>query len=201
MIYLTSQFDKVAKKVYEDIGIQNPKTVFIYTAAEEKYLESDWLHKDKKALEDTGFILTDYTISGKAHEEVKKFVQDFDVIYVAGGDTFHLLEEARKVNFKDILDTFLQNKIYIGQSAGSVLLGTSVSLKSNPPKTSLKDFNGLKLVDFTLIPHWGRISAKDSKQKLFDKMYELDSEIVLLRDNTYIISDDKLGSRTTKFVT
>ena len=191
MIYLTSKFSSVSKSIYADIGISNPKTAFIYTAAEKSFLDSDWVSDTKKSLIDNGFLLTDYTISGKTLNEIKLFLDNFEVVYVLGGDTFYLLEQSRISGFDTFLKEYVKDGVYIGHSAGSVLLGTSVSLKTNPPKTNLKNFDGLGIVNFTIIPHWGKESVKESKKALFDKMYSLNSEILLLRDNAYIVSDGK----------
>ena len=53
--------------------------------------------------------------------------------------SFLLLNPKNKkayIHAAKVLDKVLDEKIYIGHSAGSVLLGNSVALKSNPPKTN-----------------------------------------------------------------
>ncbi len=188
-IYLTSQFVSVASKIKKDIDLQNPKTVFIYTAAEEEYLEEEWFLNNKKTLLENDFDIIDYSITDKTSEEIRDFINPFDVIFVCGGNTFYLLEQTIKSGFDKVLNEMLDEKIYIGHSAGSVLLGNSVALKSNPPKTNLKNFNGLKIVNFTIVPHWGKKEARDAKMALFEKMYELGDNVLLLKDGSYILTD------------
>ena len=50
-------------------------------------------------------------------------LNDYCAIYVAGGDTRHLVDEMNKYNFRTILDGYLSNGgVYLGVSAGSVAL-------------------------------------------------------------------------------
>jgi len=188
-IYLTSQFSSVAQKIAQDIDLNHPKTAFIYTAAEQEYLEDEWFVNNKKTLIDNGFDIAEYSITGKTFEEIAEFISSVDVIYVCGGNTFYLLEKTLESEFDKILRNVLDDKIYIGHSAGSVLLGNSVALKSNPPKTNLTNFDGLKMVNFTIVPHWGKESARDAKLALFEKMYDLEDNVVLLKDGSYIFTD------------
>ncbi len=188
-IYLTSQFVSVASKIKKDINLQKPKTVFIYTAAEEEYLKEDWFLNNKKVLLENDFDIVEYSITNKTYKEIKDFINPFDVIFVCGGNTFYLLEKTIESGFDKVLDEVLDEKIYIGHSAGSVLLGNSVALKSNPPKTNLKNFDRLKQVNFTIVPHWGRESAREAKMALFEKMYDLGDNVLLLKDTSYIFTD------------
>ena len=190
-IYLTSEFNKVAETIYKDIGLKNPKTAFIYTAAEEHSLEREWFLKEKQALIDNNFDITEYTITGKTQREVELFLEDFDVIYVCGGYLFYLMERIKESGFDRVLNKVLEDKIFIGQSAGSIITGSSISLETNPPKTTLKDFSGLKLVNFIIVPHWGAKELEGIKEVVVDKIFEAKDNIVLLNNNSYIFSDGK----------
>jgi dipeptidase E len=188
-IYLTSQFTSVVQKIKKDINLKNPKTAFIYTAAEEEYLKEEWFLNNKKALRANDFDIIEYTITGKTKKEIVKFLWDIEVIFVAGGNTFYLLEKTIESGFDEVLSEVLDEKIYIGHSAGSVLLGNSVALKSNPPKTKLENFDGLKQINFTIVPHWGKENARDAKMALCKKMYNLGDNVILLKDGSYIFTD------------
>ena len=55
-------------------------------------------------------------------------LDDYDIIYMMGGNTFYLLDTIRKYNFdKDIISFLEKGKLYIGSSAGSEILGNSVN--------------------------------------------------------------------------
>lgn len=63
--------------------------------------------------------------------QIKEFVNIEDIhqycaIYVAGGDTQHLVQEMQRNNFKNILDKYLGiGGVYFGVSAGSIALTNS----------------------------------------------------------------------------
>lgn len=48
----------------------------------------------------------------------------YDLMYVAGGVTEHLTREMRTHGFKEWLDRFLENGVYVGVSAGSIALSS-----------------------------------------------------------------------------
>ena len=53
-------------------------------------------------------------------------IYKYDVIYGMGGDITPLLEDTRKCDFRKYLIKFLKNGIYIGESAGSIVLAEDV---------------------------------------------------------------------------
>ena len=50
-------------------------------------------------------------------------ILEFDVIYVIGGDPGELIELNNTSKFKDYIIEFLKKGIYIGESAGSIIMG------------------------------------------------------------------------------
>lgn len=67
-----------------------------------------------------------------------------DLIYVCGGDTLHLLTQARAVGFDRLLAAHLsRGGLYVGVSAGSILVGPVVRGQA-----------GLGLVDCVILPHY-----------------------------------------------
>jgi dipeptidase E len=80
-----------------------------------------------------------------------------DVIYVGGGNTFHLLDQARQTGFDVWLRQSLENKVYVGSSAGSILVTPSIQVAAletgdeNLP--GLTDLTGLNVVGFEIEPH------------------------------------------------
>ena len=55
-------------------------------------------------------------------ESLEKIL-DYDVIYVIGGDVGELIELNNSTEFKDYIMKFLEKGIYIGESAGSIIMG------------------------------------------------------------------------------
>ncbi|MFH1142279.1 MAG: Type 1 glutamine amidotransferase-like domain-containing protein [Candidatus Uhrbacteria bacterium] len=75
---------------------------------------------------DIGFKVIDVDI--KDSNEHRR-LDDCDIIYVEGGNTFYLLEHVRKSGFDHKLKTLVDyEKVYVGVSAGSILAGQSIEV-------------------------------------------------------------------------
>ncbi len=85
--------------------------------------------------------------------ELRKKLENVDIIDVTGGDVNWLLDWAKKSR----LDTYLQDilntgVIYIGTSAGSMLVTPDIGLTWWEPDDKL-DHIGLGIVDCVIVPH------------------------------------------------
>src|SRR3972149_3877602 len=98
-LYLASSFNTVAGKVGKDLvhdwkfKPKNKRAVLIDTAAEPEEGDKQWLKDDRKSLENLGFQVSDFTLTDKKYGEVKQVLEEMDVIFVSGGNTFYLLEK------------------------------------------------------------------------------------------------------------
>ncbi|MEK7647487.1 MAG: Type 1 glutamine amidotransferase-like domain-containing protein [Patescibacteria group bacterium] len=84
---------------------------------------------------------------------------NYDVIYVSGGNTYRLLAFARSSNFRTSIVSLLdRGGMYIGVSAGSIILGPSIAVAgeilSDPIEMNLTDFTGLCIIPNTPLPHY-----------------------------------------------
>lgn len=193
-MYLTSSVNTVAKSLAKEINpAKYPKLIFINTASEPEEGDKSWLEKDRQTLVDGGFEVTDYTITDKTSEQIKEAVSPMDIIFVSGGNTFYLLEKAQQSNFIPLLRDFVinQGKIYIGSSAGSIFAGPDVNpvrdLDNISKAPNLKYFEGARLVDFVVLPHWG--SKKFKERYLGERIennYNTKNRLILLTDNQYV---------------
>lgn len=84
-------------------------------------------------------------------------LREADVIFVSGGNTFHLLNQARITGLDRWLRDNLKNKVYVGVSAGSIIATPTIEVASIPPRDNnipgLTDLSGLNFVDFEIEPH------------------------------------------------
>jgi len=106
-----------------------------------------------------------------------------DVIYVEGGSPTYLADEMREANFIEILNTKLADKVYVGCSAGSNVLG-KIIIKSMKNEPGYKSEAGFGLVDFSIRPHFLR---KD--RTLFTGAF-IQSLAKKLETTIYAIDDD-----------
>lgn len=138
----------------------NPKesvVAFIPTASN---IYPDWNPtEDRNKLIELGFKVKDINIENKNKAELLKEMNNIDIIFVAGGNVFYLLQEVRKSKFDEIIYEFIERGVpYIGSSAGTLLVGPSVELALNIDNqneaTELVSYKALNLVDFVVLPHY-----------------------------------------------
>lgn len=199
-LFLTSSVHAVANDIAKKVDLKNNnKLVFIDTAVEPKEEREDleWLKKDKQALVGAGFVVSDYTITGKTKDQLEGDLNDFDYIYMSGGNTAYLLEQSQKSGFIPVINDFIRkkNKIYIGTSAGSIIAGPRLPDYFSDEEAELENKNGYGFVNFTLVPHWG---SEDFKERYLGErlkiVYKEDQvPLLLLTDNQYVhIRDDQM---------
>lgn len=135
------------------------KTLSVLVVSEQSSsLDVGYLNKTISELNTAGF--TDITIF-KLNSEHFIADKNYDVIYVCGGNTFVYLDRIRKSGLdKFIIDSVRNNKsIYVGVSAGSIIVGPSIKTASIGSEGDLNEINlklllGLQLVDFLIFPHF-----------------------------------------------
>lgn len=199
-IFLTSNLTNVISDLMSRLGTKAAKVAIIKTATELNE-NSDYYFLDKKTLEaQENFSTFEYTLTGKSEEQLRKDLEDVDIIYVAGGNVFHLLLGAQKCGFSKLLREHLAaGKIYIGQSAGSIIAGPDTlpacrdDLLAKVGK--IDDFAGFGIVDFIVLPHWGRPDKKEAYQgERFENTFNEDYKYLLLNDYQYVIcTGDKIS--------
>ncbi len=191
-IFLTSDMATVVNDLVKYIDISKYKKVLFVSTAGELHDKPEWIDRAKKKMIKAGFDLIEYTITDKTKEEVQAIVNEVDVIYVAGGNTFYLLKKAQESCFAEIVNNFMnEGGIYIGQSAGSHLAGPTLkpAYKYDQEKwiETLDNLDGFGLVNFTIMLHFGRDDKKEAFLKeRFKNIYGTDYKIILLTDSQYI---------------
>lgn len=171
-------------KIIDRDAIKYKKVLYVTTASDgEDDEDKSWMEKEYKAILNLGINesnITEYKIGGNDID-----INDFDIIYMMGGNTFYLLDMIRKFNFDNRIRDFInKGKIYIGSSAGSEILGNSIepALPYDENKVNMNDFSGLKLVDGLVIPH------SNKKEEFINNLKNnSNEELYLLYDGDGII--------------
>lgn len=120
-------------------------------------------------------------------------ILNYDIIYGLGGNPTHLIELCNNLPFREYMIKFLKNGIYIGESAGTIILCDDlkwlyVVKKGSKPKydVELDSYKGLNLSNTKVMPHYNRISESiKTKMDLYEK--ENDISITKLNDGDYIL--------------
>ena len=163
---------------------------FIATAAE-PYDDQTFTEETRAQLRSFGFTLEEVDVSGETASLLQEKIAGVDAIFVAGGNTFFLLQQLRKKGVdRMIIEHVAQDKLYIGSSAGSVIAGTSIEpvrVFDNPDDApDLGSFDGLDMVAYVVLPHYG-----GEDQALFEDIereYGNRLKFVKLRDNEAIFA-------------
>lgn len=176
---------------------------FIPTAAN-VYDDKYFIERDREKLILLGFKIFDLNIAGKTEKYLYENLKSTDIIFVAGGNSFYLLEKSIESGFYELVKQFVEEgKYYIGSSAGSVLAGSSIShvtLLDNQTKApKLKSFEGFKLIDKIILPHYDNKKYQDKMKIIMTENSKFHDKIITLNDNealviegtkTYLISNN-----------
>lgn len=178
----------------EFVSRDNMLVGFVATAAD-PYEDKWFVEEDRKALEKAGFRLRDISLKGKTREQLSKELEGVGIIFVAGGNTFYLLEKARESGFDRVVKELVsRGVVYAGSSAGSIIAGPSiepVKYIDEPSLASLKSFRGFGLVDFVVLPHFGRDKYKKQYEAVMKEFSGSGHKLVPLNDGQAVIVKDR----------
>jgi len=168
-----------------DQPVSQIKIIFVPTASRSEE-ELKYVKKSKEELLDLG-ILEDNIKTLNLDKAVSfQEVENFDVIYVCGGNTFYLLEKVRETGFDKVIIEFVKtNKLYFGVSAGSILVCPNIDIASpfDENDVNLTDLTGLNLTDIVISPHY-----KDEERTIIDDFKKKSQyKVVPLTDNQALL--------------
>ena len=196
-LFLCSYFAGVKDtfKNFMNNNTKGKKVLFIPTAnidEETKFL----VDEAKKVFENLGMEVEDLEISKLNEKTIKNKIEKANYLYVGGGNTFYLLQELKRKNLID----FIKNRVnfgmtYIGESAGAII--TSKDIEYNylmDDKTiakDLKEYSGLNLVGFYVVPHLNEFPFEESAKQTVEKYKDKLNIIAINNSQAIIVKDDK----------
>ncbi len=172
------------------------KLAHIITASK---VEDDlsYLNRERQELINAGFHVEEIDIEGKSEPQLKKLLEDKDIIYVQGGNTFYLLKYVKESGFdKVIKDLVDKGIIYIGVSAGSYIACPTIEMANwkHPEDKNivgLTDLTGLNLVPFLLSVHYKPEYEEILKKEISATKYVVkiltDEQAILVRNGKIIL--------------
>lgn len=180
--------DQVAVKMDRDP--HEMKAAFIPTASNPSK-NKEGTEKDREKLRSLGFHVTDVDIASTPRGDLQRTLAHADVIVVGGGNTFYLLQEARRSGFDTMLREFIDDgTTYIGSSAGSVLLGPTiepVKMMDDPKEApELESYEGLGIIDFVPLVHYGNDEFTEEYKTALADLYAAGPRFVLVRDHEFL---------------
>jgi len=178
---LVTEFKKLFDKEMSEL-----KLLYIPVAAYGEDGDKSWLDEEIVTILDLG-IKKENILEYNMDYDLD--INAFDAIYMMGGNTEYLLKMMRKYNFSiKIQEAINYGVLYIGSSAGSMVLGTNIYASNTffpDEKRWLKDdeLDALNIFNGSIIPHF----QKKDKRKVErfknshpNKVYGIDDEHAIL---------------------
>ncbi len=164
------------------------KVGLIPTAENVEQGSKDFLLSQYDSLRSHGYNWIDIIDPSAEGTNWKGRLEAVDTIFVSGGNTFHLLNEVRRTGFGEWLKCNIQYKVYVGVSAGSIIVTPSIAVASiddgDENTVGLTDLTGLGLVDFEVSPHspeWVSYEANEVYAKsITNRLHLIDDETGLV---------------------
>jgi len=205
-LFLSSSFGDVAG-LFENFAGEEVKgkiVTFIPTASNTEKIKS-YVGSARKAFEKMGLTIDELEITRSTNSEISDKLKRNDYIYISGGNTFYLLQELRRSGAdKIITEQINSGKLYIGESAGSMILSPDieyVKLMDNCKKApDLGTFTALNIIDFYPVPHHTNFPFKKAVEEI---IYEYESKLDLYpicNSQVILVSGDniKVGGKSTE---
>lgn len=183
--YAMVTMEKIVK--HEGCNFVGKKAVFIPTAGD-PYDNKDFVEADKIALEKYGLDAIEVDVKNRSEEEIREVVGGADIILVAGGDTFYLMEKLKESGADKVINDFVRNGgVYIGSSAGSIVCCPTIegAKEFDDPSLApkLNNYDGMGIFKDVIIPH-------THKEKYFERVKRATKKLESKGYKVYPLTDD-----------
>lgn len=115
-----------------------------------------WLDEEKQILLDNFKTVTTLPLQSASPSEMKKLVSHADLIYCFGGNTTYLTKVLEDTGFAKLLPKLLEQKVWVGSSAGSCVLGHKESDAMSRDVYQEKPYTDhyLNILPMVILPHF-----------------------------------------------
>jgi len=181
---ITDALLKLAGKPFSELNL-----AFIPTAANVEKGNKDWLINDLSVCKNLGFASVDIVdISAVPRDIWEPRLNEADILLFGGGNTFHLMYWAKRSGLKDLLPKLLESKVYVGISAGSMIVSRKLLLSTSEQYYSEEigthhDESGLGYVNFHVRPHLNSPCFPKLKKEFLAEMAQKTKEPIYAIDD------------------
>lgn len=175
------------------------KIGFIPTASNVEEGNKNWFFEQIYDLKTHGYTWIDIIDFSAKDVDWQKRLNRCDVIYVSGGNTFHLLNQSKIHGFDIWLKNNIETKVYIGSSAGSILVTPTITIATVEPAdtnyANITDLSALTFVPFEISPHSPEQLSFEVNENyaktISNKLYAIDDQtaIKVINNNVEIITE------------
>jgi len=107
-------------------------------------------------------------------EEIERRISAKDVIFVVGGNTDYQMHVFNKSGFAQLLPTLLEKKVYVGSSAGSMVIGKRVPGEAYHKIYGERDTYGITeymgLVNLAIKPHMNSEHFPNNRPEILEEV-------------------------------
>lgn len=197
-LFLASSFDETVDLLGQKVGSLGEKTVlFVANAADNHTGDRWWIKTDKDAFEKLGCKAQELDLRVVSLEELSDKLDKADILHFCGGSVIYLASLIKDRGMvKPIVDAVRQDKvIYTGTSAGSMLVAEDLTMGIYDPEEeayakATKDYSGLGLVNFLIMPHADNRDFLESNKKTIEHLPENKLPLIFLNDNQAVWVED-----------
>lgn len=121
---------------------------------------------------------------------MEQVLSAYDLLWVAGGNTFILREEMRRSGFEGAIKPILNKGVtYVGESAGAIVAGVSLEGSEVADDAELVDEvinEGLGLVEHIVVPHADSVEYIEYVNTM-KKRFMADPRVLFINDNQALV--------------
>lgn len=179
------------------LPLDQMQLAYITTAAMAEGGDKNWVIDDLKQVQSIGCKSIDLIDIALEPALWRQRLESADILYVGGGQTLYLVHWFRQSGLALDFQKLLESKVYVGVSAGSMILGpviNSALLKAlYAEDMSYSDTTGLGVIDFTILPHLHSHYFPQVTEGIVDQYLQtIPGRTYVLDDHTAILIDNDL---------
>jgi dipeptidase E len=165
----SERFDCLPRLLSRDPG--DTHVVYVSTAAD-VLADQAYVQQELSGLAGMGFPVTALPLAGAAREDVAAALERAHLVFVTGGNAFHLLYHAIASGFTELVPPLVRSGalVYVGMSAGAHLatpdLLPCVSEDTRWKVPDLATTTAMGLVPFSVLAHYGDPDRADRHRRL-----------------------------------
>lgn len=169
------------------------RLLFVPTAAYGEGWEPVY-ETDIAPFEAAGFAVELFDLAGKTRQETLSALDRSDVVFISGGNTFHLLHHMKASGFFDEIGARVdKGLVYVGSSAGSVSATPDIAYAASvddPSKGGALGTMGLGFIDRPVLPHMDHPAFSQYVQAIADEFDAAGIAYYGLNDDEAILVDE-----------
>jgi len=202
-LFLASSFDKTANLLADKIGrkIKGKKVIFIANASDTHTGDKWWIDTDRQAFIKLGCKVTEVDLRVIPEKDFEKLLKKSHIIHFCGGSVLYLIDLLRERGLAKLVTHFVRKGkiIYTGTSAGSMIVAQDLKLSYFDPEEKgyidvekIKDFSGLGLVNFLIIPHTNNKDFTQGNVELVKYLPKFSQPLIFIYDHQAVWVEDDM---------